>query len=168
MVPSTEHERFKARIGRLIEAMTCELEIPITSGGSTTFKSKLLKKGLEPDECYWVAHARAVWKLTDFVFGRDPAPDLAIEVEVTETAVRRLGIYASLGIPEVWRWRKGKLVFLELADGEYDEIGKSRAFPFLTPEPIVRFIAEANKAPDETAWIRKFTAWVRAEFGGKK
>jgi len=30
-----------------------ELNIPLRSGGSTTFKKELNKKGLEPDGCYW-------------------------------------------------------------------------------------------------------------------
>ena len=44
----------------MIEAMTEELNIPIASGGSTTFKKELQQKGLEPDECYWVANEPAV------------------------------------------------------------------------------------------------------------
>src|SRR5262245_50322687 len=56
MSPSPSHESFKKLLGRLIETLTCELGIAIRSGGSTTFKRKDLLRGLEPDECYWVAH----------------------------------------------------------------------------------------------------------------
>ena len=50
------HDFEKRLIGRMIEAMTEELNIPISSGGSTTYKSELLQKGIEPDECYYVAN----------------------------------------------------------------------------------------------------------------
>jgi Uma2 family endonuclease len=170
MSPSPKHERFKKLMGRLIEAMTEELRIPISSGGSTTFKSALLKKGLEPDECYWIANEAKVRGMDEFVWGQDPPPDLAVEVDITRSALRRFGIYASLGIPEIWRWKKNRLVFHELvpatgANGDYREIAKSRSFPFLGPEPLTRFLLEAH-ATDETTWILKFRAWVREELSG--
>src|ERR1700722_2115196 len=56
MTLSLRHERYGSWIGRLIEMLTFELDIPIGSGGSTTLKRKLKKKGLEPDECYWIQH----------------------------------------------------------------------------------------------------------------
>ena len=34
----------------------------------------------------------------------DPPPDLALEVEGTRSALDRMGVYAGLGIPEVWRY----------------------------------------------------------------
>ena len=52
MSPSDEHEHVKKLMGRMIEV----LGIPIRSAGSTTFKSQLQQRGLEPDECYYVAH----------------------------------------------------------------------------------------------------------------
>ena len=52
--PTPDHERAKTLFGRMIEALTEELGIPVLSCGSTTFKDQLLDCGLEPDECYWV------------------------------------------------------------------------------------------------------------------
>ncbi len=43
MSPSREHERVKRRVGRMIETITEELDIPIDSAGSTTLKSELKK-----------------------------------------------------------------------------------------------------------------------------
>lgn len=54
MAPAYAHDRPKHLIGRMVEAMTEELNIPIAGGGSTTFRRQLKKRGLEPDECYWV------------------------------------------------------------------------------------------------------------------
>jgi Uma2 family endonuclease len=146
--------------------LTEELRNPIDGGGSTTFKSELLKKGLEPDECYWVANEPRVRGKDEFVWGQDPPPDLAVEVEITRSALPRFDIYASLGIPEVWRWKKDRLVFHELFEGDYREIQKSRSFPFLGPEPLTRFLLEAHMT-DVTTWILKFRAWVREELAGK-
>jgi len=167
MTPSNEHERCKRKTGRLIETMTEELGIPIQSGGSTTFKDALKKKGLEPDECYWIANEARVRDVEEIDLARDPPPDLVVEVEVSRSAVDRLGIYASFGFGEIWRWRKGRLVFLRLQDGEYVEAKTSAAFPFLTPEPFERFLKEAHLT-DETTWIRKFRAWIRETFPNER
>jgi Uma2 family endonuclease len=61
--PSSEHERLGRLIGRMIEAFTEEMEIPIQSGGSTTLKSELQQRGLEPDVCYYIANEPAVREL---------------------------------------------------------------------------------------------------------
>src|SRR5207248_7594858 len=51
MSPLPTHEKWKTRFGRLIELMSLELDIPIEPLGSTTFRRKDRRKGLEPDEC---------------------------------------------------------------------------------------------------------------------
>jgi Uma2 family endonuclease len=168
MTPSNPHERYKSLIGRLIEAMTEELAIPIRSGGSTTFRSKLLEKGLEPDECYWVENEARMRMIRELDLTKDPPPDLAIEVEVSRSALDRLGIYASLGVPEAWRWTRGSRLVCHVRgdDGQYHEVSRSGRFPFLAPGDLGRFLAQAGNT-DETTWIRGFRKWVHDEFGGE-
>src|SRR5688500_12792596 len=47
--PSLEHERAKEFISGLINALAEEMNLPLEPAGATTFKRKLLKKGVEPD-----------------------------------------------------------------------------------------------------------------------
>ena len=54
MTLSSEHERYRKFLGRLIETMTLELRFAIASAGSTTIKRKDLQRGLESDDCYYV------------------------------------------------------------------------------------------------------------------
>ncbi len=56
--PSRGHERIRLLLGRMIETMTLELDIPISSGGSTTLKARLKERGIEPDGCFYVANER--------------------------------------------------------------------------------------------------------------
>ena len=49
MSPSRRHESYGRIIGRMIEALTEELNIPIVSGGSATFRREDQDRGLEPD-----------------------------------------------------------------------------------------------------------------------
>jgi Uma2 family endonuclease len=168
MTPSRAHERYNSLIRRLIEAMTEELDIPIASGGSTTFRSALLEKGLEPDSCYWVENEARVRRLEELDLSKDPPPDLAVEVEVSRSALDRLGIYAALGVLEVWRWTRASRLVCHVRDqgGLYREVSTSGRFPFLAPADLVPFLLDATNK-DETTWIRGFRKWVRDELRGK-
>jgi Uma2 family endonuclease len=93
------HEKVKTAIARLLEAYADAMEIEIEGLGSTTFKRKDLLRGLEPDECYYVAHAADVAGKHKLDLKVDPPPDLAIEVEISPPDVARVPIYAALGVP---------------------------------------------------------------------
>jgi Uma2 family endonuclease len=161
MSPSEEHERTKKLLGRMIEMMTEELEIPIRSSGSTTLKSELKQRGLEPDECYYVAKERAVRGRKRIDLSIDPPPDLAIEVDISASSLDQLEIYGVLGVPEVWLYDGATLKVHQLQpDGKYSRQSRSPSFPFLPLEEVERFLDRRDET-DETAWIRSFRAWVK-------
>lgn len=161
MSPSKEHERCKRAIGRMIEALTEELNVPIQSAGSTTWRRKDLDCGLEPDECYYIEHEAQVRGRDTADPSSNPPPDLAVEIEITASALQRMPIYAELGVRELWRYDGKTLSFLQLADdGQYHACPRSLSFPLLLVEDLTRFM-DARNDTDETTWIRSFRAWVR-------
>lgn len=109
MRASQEHERFKKLIAQLVEAFTAELGIPHRSLRSTTWRRSDLSKGLEADECYYIRNHRLVSLRARVELGREPPPDLAIEVVVHHGDVDKMPIYAALGVSEVWVWHDGEL-----------------------------------------------------------
>jgi len=91
----------------------------------------------------------------------DPPPDLAIEIEITRSALNRLGIYGSLGVPEIWRFNGRTLtVLLRQDDGSYRQNAVSEAFPGVPMAEIERF-ATMEGFRDENEWARQFRYWVR-------
>jgi Uma2 family endonuclease len=161
MTPSRRHEKLRRLIGRMIDQMTLELGIAIDGGGSTTYRKQLEERGLEPDECYYVANAERMRDREEVDLEQDPPPDLAVEVEITRSALDRMAIYASLGVPEVWRYDgKSLTVAILQNDGTYTESPDSLSFPFLPLSAIERFLGE-SKGKDETRFIREFRDWVR-------
>lgn len=161
---SFEHESPKKRIGRMVEALTEELNIPICSAGSLLIKLKRLKKGLQPDESYYVQNEAVIRARRKFNPQRDPPPDLVVEVEITSYLLNRIRIYASFKVPEIWRYRKGHIVFHLLQEnGSYGESEHSRCFPFLTAAELNRSLQSAGDT-DETSWIRSFRQWVGKHF----
>ena len=166
MTLSPKHEGGKKLLARLVEAMTEELDIDIACFGSMTFQREDLDRGFEPDECYWIEHEPAVRGRTDIDLASDPPPDLALEIEVSRNIINRLGIYAAMRIPEVWRWDGSRLQVLLLgADGAHAESDRSRAFPFLPLAEFARFLVR-DTSESVTKHIRSFRAWIRQEAAG--
>ena len=161
MSPLYIHERYDNLLAFMIEAVTEELDIPRVSAGSTTFRSKDLDRGLEPDKCFYLANAHRLRKTDRIDLDVDPPPDLAIEVEIIKSALDRMEIYAALGVPEVWRYDGEMLQPWRLrADDTYEPTPSSVAFPFLPLSELVRFLIE-HDATNDTRWRRGFRAWVR-------
>ena len=69
-----------------------------------TFKRRKRRRGLEPDECYWIQSEPMVRGKDKIDLRRDPPPDLVIEVDWTHSSLDRLAIFAALLVPEVWRF----------------------------------------------------------------
>lgn len=164
MSPSPDHAAIKRLIGRMIEAFTEELNVPCRSLSDTTWQRPELAKGLEADECYYILNQHRVCLRRKVDLAIDPPPDLAVETEISRSIVPRLHIYAALGVPEIWRWRKkGLAAYVLGADGKYVESEFSLNLPMLRVKDLEPFL-EFELAANETAWIRNFRAWVRERF----
>lgn len=161
MVTSSQHEIYKRWFSRLIEALTEECNRPIVTAGNMTFQRENLDRGLEADDCFWIAHEpRMRGKLT-WDPAIDPPPDLALEIEISRSALPRMSIYAALGVPEVWRF-DGSAMRVELlqSDGTYAVVERSLAFPAIPVNEIVPFLQPSAEL-DSISVLRSFRVWVR-------
>lgn len=160
MSPSQDHERFKTLIGRMIEMFTEELDIPLQSGGSTTWRKEDLDRGLEADECYYIQHEPQICDRDVINLSVDPPPDLAVEVEISRSLVDKFAVYAALRVPEIWRYDGDALrVFLLQSEGGYVESDHSLNLPQLAPGQVARFLTLRSEKR-ETEWARAFRRWV--------
>ncbi len=161
MSPLPAHERWKRTIGRLIEMLAFELNLPMCCLGSTTWRRKEGESGLEPDECCYLQSAASVRGKSDISLEVDPPPDLALEIDITHRSIKRQPVYAALGIPELWRFDGKRLTFLRLdSNGKYKVHETSLAFPFLRTTDLEPFIDVALQS-DDTELLRSFQQWVR-------
>ncbi|HTK78564.1 MAG TPA: Uma2 family endonuclease [Gemmataceae bacterium] len=166
MPVSPPHARWQMQIAMLLSAYAAEKGIPFDVLGPFTCQREELERGIEPDTCFYVEHEAQV-RGRDIDLDTDPLPDLAIEVEVSRpTTVRRIGIYAAFGVPEVWRDDGTTLSVLLLnPDGTYAPATASRAFPSLPLDEVIRRLAAAATT-DRATWLRDWQAWVRANAAG--
>ncbi len=142
MSPLPIHEAIKVWFGQFLLVLAEELDFPIRSMAQTTFRRRDQDRGLEPDDCFYLASFGKVVDWNTLNLDRDPPPDLALEVEITSSCLDRMGVYAGLGVPEVWRFEGDEWHIHVLgADGTYEESSSSAAFPYLpVPEimPLLR------------------------------
>jgi Uma2 family endonuclease len=160
MTVSHRHEYNKHLLAVLLMASIEELDIDVHGGGSMTFKREDLERGLEPDECYWLQNEARMRGKQDYDQLNDPPPDLVLEVEVSRSVLDRMGIYAVMKVPEVWRWDGQQLRFCLLQRGKYAESVRSRALPMLATGEVVRFL-NLQQTMSETKLLRAFRQWVR-------
>ncbi len=159
--PDSIHEKHKSIIHRLVSTLSDELDIDVESFGSTTFRRKVKSKGAEPDECFYVQNASLVIGKGGLLDLRhDPPPDIVLEIDHTSGSLDKFPIYASLGVPEIWRLSKGTVQIHILTENGYEQSFASRAFPFLTSDALSRFLAE-GLAEGERKATRAFRAWLR-------
>jgi Uma2 family endonuclease len=161
MSPLPIHELVKAVTAFLIQLTALELDLPCRPFGSTTWKRKDLKKGLEPDDCFYFQHAEELGTRTDIDLNRDPAPDLAVEVDITHHPMDRPSIYAALGVNELWRFNGKDFVFLKRGlDGKYAPITRSEALPVITSEILNHYIGMLP-TQGERKLKRLYRDWLR-------
>jgi Uma2 family endonuclease len=164
MTVTFPHESWKSVLSDLIKCYVEETGGVMCCAGNLTVRRKDLLKGLEPDDCYYIRNAARVIPPRDLDFAVDPPPDLAIEVEKSRTVLKRLPVYAALGVPEVWRFNGSVLTILHRGtDGKYSTDSKSRTFPKLDLVELVRF-ARMLDSVDQTTIVRRFRAWVRKKY----
>ena len=162
---SLEHESIVRFFNLLILALTLELGLPLKGGGSTTFRRQLRRRGLEADECYWIASEPLVRGKDKIDLRREPPPDLALEVDISYSTLNRMAIYAALQVPEIWRYDGHALTFYVLApDGHYGAAAQSKAMPQVASADLIGLLA-LRAAIDENALFRQSQAWAQQRFG---
>ncbi|MBW4451838.1 MAG: Uma2 family endonuclease [Nostoc indistinguendum CM1-VF10] len=164
MTPLFEHENHKIQFDRLIFALAVELKTKIRSAGSTTLKRKTITKGIEPDTCYYIQNESAIRGKQELDLKTNPAPDLAVEIDITSSSVNKLNIYAALGVAELWRYDGEVLKFYQLIESEYIEVKLSIAFPLISVSDMNRFIQQ-SKTMDEIDLVQSFRTWVQGKIG---
>jgi Uma2 family endonuclease len=134
MSTSSEHERLKKIIARLLEMYAVEKNIDLNGYGNTTFRDQSALRGLEPDECYCFGELRAV-------------PDIALEIVISSGGINKLKVYEGLQIPEVWFWqvKNQEWQLYRLQDREYQVCPRSQFLPDLDLELLGQFIPIQNQ-----------------------
>ncbi|MEG4964489.1 MULTISPECIES: Uma2 family endonuclease [unclassified Microcoleus] len=158
-MPLTEHEEPKGMIESFVEAFADALDIEVRKLGDLTLEREDLTRAIEPDSCFYVQNESVV-RGKSINLPADPPPDLVVESDYTSSSLNKFSIYASLGVPEIWRYRNQCLQVYQLVEGNYEERENSLAFPFL-PIAEIPGLIEQSKSIGQRAAVRLFRDRVR-------
>jgi Uma2 family endonuclease len=157
--PSTEHERDNRTLAQFVEMVAMELSVNFDNVGSMTFKREDLQQGFEPDSSFYIQNELHIRGKSQIDLMIDPPPDLVIEIEITRQAIPKLPLYASMGVPEIWRSDRGQVAILRLQESSYSESIHSAALPPITSEILTRFLA-ASRSLTRIEWLRQVREWA--------
>lgn len=165
--PSQEHEELNRNFASLVEMITIEVGLDHRNCGSTTFKRKDLKKGFEPDTCFYFQSVERIEGKKNLDLTIDPPPDLVIEIDIYHESLKKFPLYAQTGVPEVWRYDGQAVKIFQLVGGEYQERDLSIALPLLSGDELSALI-EASKSKKRLDWLREVREWARQRHGAAR
>lgn len=163
-VPGKIHEAVKTIVRMMLEAYLLEREIWFEPLSATLWRDRLRSKGLEADESYYFIRHKDRPATAPVDADGDPIPDMAIEVEITSPLLPKLPVYAALGVAEIWHLRtESEVDILELFDGKYRSVPRSRFVPEFTPELLKRYASLRIQNEDTLATLMQFRQDVLAK-----
>lgn len=163
MPPLMEHETPSRVIDKFVWAYCEHFDLTVESAGSTTYRRKSEKKGVEPDASFYIQNADKIIGKSMLVKPDNyPLPDVAVEIDITHGSLDKFPIYAALQVPEVWIYDGEAVSFYELEAQIYHQISHSRALPLLSAEKLTGFLA-ASRTKGQTFALKSFREWLREQ-----
>lgn len=162
VTPSKPHELDAETITRIVDIVAAILGIPIQSAGSTTYRREDLERGFEPDASFYIQNEVRVRDRREVNLRIDPPPDLVLEMEMSRSVRDKLSLFASMGIPELWRCDGQRVTILIIERDHYRESPTSLALPVVSTDVLARFLAESRTmlSPD---WFQSVSDWARGQ-----
>lgn len=159
-MPLEDHENSGRLIERFIIILVVELGMRVKTMGSTTLDREDLNRGSEPDNAYYIQNQPQVAGRT-VNLQEDPPPDLIVEVDITHTDIDKNRLYASMGVPEFWRYNGRDLKIYQLGDEGYTEVERSPTFPLFDKSDLYQFLEQGRQ--DEVEAELALREWVRQQ-----
>lgn len=157
--PSQKHERFKEIIARIVYLVADEMDIPVESLGSTTYKQQWLARGVGPDACFYVQNAAKIIGNESVDLRACPPPDIVVEIDIAHDSTSKLPIYARMGVPELWRYDEHQFFIYRWERNLYVEMPTSLNFPLLTTQLLAQLL-EQSKTSGQTSTLRSLRDWI--------
>jgi Uma2 family endonuclease len=167
MVKGPLHVHYADLLGQFVMAVAGQLGIRIKPQGQTTWIRPEIERGIESDRCYYVEPSKIATALAALSrrlndVAAYPNPDLAIEVDISAPQADRAGIYAALGVAELWSFDGETLTIKRLDEhGRYQPVERS-GFLHVRADQVPRWLT-AEDLSDYEAWVRRVREWAGRE-----
>jgi Uma2 family endonuclease len=148
-MPGQTHESTNRVLAAIALTLAEELGLEFNDLGSMTLNRQNLKKGIEPDSCFYIQNAQAGQGLNDTLANSLP-PDLALEIDIASKSDDKLSLYAAIAVPELWIYKQETIIIKLLQAGQYIESPVSRAFPAIAATQLNQWLQLRRTGTDLT------------------
>jgi len=160
MSPHLEHEEANRVLASIVELVLEEIGSDFLNAGSTTFRDDEQERGFEPDSSFYIQNVDRVRGKKRLDMSLDPPPDLLIEVDLSSDSLNKFPLYASLGVPEVWRYAENIEVWV-LRNVQYVRNSSSLAVPILNETILTQFM-ESYASLKRPEWLQQARHRIRS------
>ena len=83
-------------------------------------------------------------------------------VDITSPSVGKDGLYHTLGVQEIWRWRGAKLHILSHTEAGFVALPRSKVLEGAEAIRLTELVLQGQKTT-QIAWRKQVRAWARGE-----
>ncbi|MEB3292913.1 MAG: Uma2 family endonuclease [Synechococcales bacterium] len=172
MTPLAEHDRCNRLIESLLLVIADEAGYDLASPGKVLLSQPELGQAIQPTACYYLDKLPPGSQCLEVSLLRVAPPDLAVDVLIQEGSMKRLGLFDTLRIPEVWQYTttvgenalKGQLTIWQWTEQGYVSSDRSPTFPFLPISKVVEFLSESESVGLAKA-LTLLRSWAKEAIG---
>lgn len=155
MTVSAKHEKWERKIDFLVRTLADSLGLDCEGFASVTMRRSDLLAGVEPDACFYFGPLAAAMRgREELDLHIDPAPELAVEVDISRRSISKFSLYASLGVAELWRFHQDEVLIYRLEGRQYQQAAASQFLPNVSAVTLSHLLADANVLP-LSEWIQR-------------
>ena len=134
MSPLPKHGRDASLIADIIKVLLDHNKLEYDSFTPVTMELPA-ESGIEPDYCFYIDNWKASSGKERIDWSIDPPPDLVLEIDVT--SYTDINDYLPYRVPEVWLFRRDRLIIYQLQETEYLLCSHSRYFSEIDIQELV-------------------------------
>jgi Uma2 family endonuclease len=119
------------------------------------------QQGAEPDYCFYIENRDRIFGKKRLDLKIDPAPDLAIEVDLT--SITKPEDYQAIAPGELWIYRRSSLLIYRFEAQGYQECQTSYHFPDFDVKKIISQYVERAWLVGSSVAVREFEKFLKQQ-----
>lgn len=160
MSPGYRHEKIARFIAAIVVYALDAWGIDYEDAGSTTFRRKPAG-GFEGDASFYTAKAEEIRGIAEIDPALHPAPDLILEVDISNRRMDKKAIYEACGVREFWRYDEAAgLQMLALNEDAFEPVDTSRVVSGLPVQIVNAFVDRFKAGERRPAIVASLQKWL--------
>jgi Uma2 family endonuclease len=158
MSPLLEHGKNSDVLADLVKALLKHQGLDWEAFTPITLK-RASQQGAEPDYCFYIQNRDRILGKKRIDLETDPAPDLAIEIDLTSTT--KPEDYQAIAPLELWIYRRSSLLIYQFQEQGYRERETSYHFPQFDLKTLIPQYVDRSWQVGSSVALREFEGYLK-------